>query len=89
MNMNRLFWIGGIPLVVATVLLLTSTPNLSSAYWCTNSTSTNHTSSGINGTSGNITKSTLTGSSHISSLVIALKVQPCNHGGPQMTAEGS
>jgi hypothetical protein len=57
--MNKLFCISGIVIFVTTTFLLTITLSVSSAYGCNNSTNTNHTA-GVNGTSGNITKSAVT-----------------------------
>ena len=74
--MNRLLLIIGMAFFVVSTFLLTitNTPNLSNAYGCTNSTSTNHTSSGINGTSGNLTKTALTNPSQIFGVAVAFKI---------------
>lgn len=62
--MNKLFCISGIAIFLATTFLLTNTISMSRAYGCNNSTNTNHTA-GVNGTSGNITKSAVTSPYHI------------------------
>jgi hypothetical protein len=68
--------------VVSTFLLtITNTPNLSNAYGCTNSTNTNHTA-GVNGTSGNITKSALTGSSQIFGIAVTSSGHKIGDQGP-------
>jgi hypothetical protein len=68
--MNRLFLITGIAFFAATTFLLIITLSLSSAYGCNNSTNTNHTA-GVNGTSGNITKSAVTSPYHISNVSLS------------------
>jgi hypothetical protein len=68
--MNKLFCISGIAIFVATTFLLTNTLSVSSAYGCNNSTNTNQTA-GVNGTSGNITKSAVTSPYHISDIALS------------------
>jgi hypothetical protein len=60
-------------ILVAATFLLMNGSNLSSVYGCTNSSSTNHTS-GVNGTSGNITKSAFNSPGQISIVDVADKI---------------
>lgn len=90
--MNKTFWIGAI--FVATTFLLTNTLSSSNAYGCTNSTSTNHTSSDVKGTSANTSTtkpSASTSSSQISTVAASfgtavtggtgIYVSPCHSAG--------
>lgn len=60
--MNKLVWISGLTIFVISTFLITNAHNFSSAFGYSKSSNTNHTnsSSGANGTSGNLTKSAAT-----------------------------
>lgn len=76
--MNRSIWV--LTIIAAAIFMLVNAHNLSSVYGCSNSTNTNHTA-GVNGTSGNITKSAFTGTGQISIVNVADKISvgrgPC------------
>jgi hypothetical protein len=69
--MNLLFLSTGMVILVTATFLLTNTFNTTTAYGCIKSSGTNHTA-GINGISGNLTKSALTSSSQILGVTFAL-----------------